>query len=467
MIPSNCTHDMLNRRNIFFGAALSVAALALAACSSNGHASSVSPLPAAPDAAHGATNTPGPGAHIKHIVVIVQENRTLSNIFEGFPHANTVPCGTNSKGKQVCLTQIKFSPDQDMVHNYTQAVTAWNNGKMNQFDLTPFDSGIPNGNYAYSFLERSEVQPYWTMAETYTLADHMFPMEFGPSFTSHLALIAGNDNLSPGVAEVNYPFGEPWGCDSHGGGSFTVNTKREVQENGPSPCFTQFRTMADNLDAAKVSWKYYAPAISGYNGGQLWTSFDAIKSVRYGPDWKNIINPQTTVLTDAAQGKLASVSWVIPDWQDSDHPAASSDTGPSWVSSVVNAIGEGPEWNSTAIVLIWDDWGGWFDPLPPPQHDFRGNGMRVGMVIISPYAKKAYVDHTVYESGSILHFMEETFGLAALGPESAGYTDQRGASLDNAFDFTQAPRPFRFIPSKYKAPFFLHRPPSLHVVDEE
>ncbi len=200
----------------------------------------------------------------------------------------------------------------------------------------------------------------------------------------------------------------------------------------------------------------------------MWEPFEAIKYVRSGPDWtKNIIWPQTTVLTDPSAGQLASVSWVSPSVEDSDHPESMSDQGPSWVASVVNAIGESSYWNNTAIIVVWDDWGGWYDNAAPPQPDFRGLGIRVPCLIISPYAKQGYVSNTKYEFGSILKFIEEAFNLPTLGPKSKGYSDARANSIDDSFDFTQQPRAFVPIGSKYPMSHFVHEPPSNKPVDTE
>jgi phospholipase C len=202
----------------------------------------------------------------------------------------------------------------------------------------------------------------------------------------------------------------------------------------------------------------------------IWEPFEGIKYVRYGPDWKHdIIAPQTRVLKDAMNGKLALVNWVTPSKGDSDHPSALSDRGPSWVTSVVNAIGESTYWPNSAIIVVWDDWGGTYDNAPPPQLDYRGLGIRVPCLIISPYAKKDYVAHTQYEWGSILRFIEEVNGIPAgsIGSTSQGYTDGRANSLDDAFDFSQKPRKFVKIHSKYPASYFLHEPPSNEPVDTE
>jgi phospholipase C len=223
--------------------------------------------------------------------------------------------------------------------------------------------------------------------------------------------------------------------------------------------------MANTLDAAKISWKYYVTKV--LNAG-IWSPFEAIKYVRDGPDWNtDIIAPQTRILTDPGAGQLADVSWVTPSHPDSDHPGAHSPLGPSWVTSIVNAIGESSYWNSTAIVILWDDWGGFYDNAPPPQLDFRGLGIRVPCLIISPYAKQGYVSHTSYEFGSILKFIEEAYNLPNLGLTRDGYTDKRANSIEDSFDFTQSPRPFKPIKAPVGANYFRSEAPSNEPVDEE
>src|ERR1700729_1897091 len=202
----------------------------------------------------------------------------------------------------------------------------------------------------------------------------------------------------------------------------------------------------------------------------MWEPFEAIKYVRYGSDWNtDITAPQTNVWSDAKHARLRSVTWVTPTEEDSDHPAAHSDSGPSWVASVVNAVGTSSYWPNSAIIVIWDDWGGFYDNAPPPQLDYRGLGIRVPCLIISPYAKQNYVSHVRYEYGSILRFIEEVNGIPAgsIGPASLGYTDARASSLDDAFDFTQKPRKFSKIPSKYPPPDFVHEPPSTTPLDTQ
>jgi phospholipase C len=458
------------------------AGMLLAGCSGT-QSTPESPLPLA---RHGGGSA---SQYINHVIVIIQENRSFENFFAGYPGANaplsgcasplpseptqslpshqstTSPCP--GKDTLVALHQDTFKNNPDLEHSWGPSMVDWNNGQMDGFSKF----GIKNGKYeAYDYIEHSEIQPYWTMASQYVLADAMFPTEFGGSFTAHLTLVAGTDDLKlPGEAEVNFPSAAPDDCDSPPGtNSAYLLPNRSVHYNGPFPCFDQFNTIAQVLDGASVTWKYYSTKCMDAG---FWEPFEAIKYVRYGSDWgpNHIVCPQTQVLKDAPDGNLASVDWVTPSHADSDHPAYRGDGGPSWVASVVNAVGESSYWPTSAIIILWDDWGGFYDNAKPPQLDYRGLGIRVPCLIISPYAKQNYVSHTQYEYGSILRFIEEVNGLPAgsIGPKSKGYTDGRAASLDDAFDFTQQPRKFAKISSKYPASRYLHEPPSDVPVDTE
>lgn len=156
---------------------------------------------------------------------------------------------------------------------------------------------------------------------------------------------------------------------------------------------------------------------------------------------------------------MPAVSWVIPDGEDSDHyDGKDTDYGPDWVTCVVNSIGKSQYWKSSAIIVLWDDWGGFYDHVPPPQLDYTGLGFRVPLIIVSPYAKKGYVTHTQYEFGSILKFVETTFGLPSLGT-----TDRRANNITDAFDFSQQPRkysPIDPINKKHGCEYFFQRRPT-------
>lgn len=406
--------------------------------------------------------------YISHVVVIIQENRSFENLFAGYPGANAPMYGYafhNGRRVKVALHETTFKTNPNLSHNWQAAVLGWHNGKMDGFHTGPHSNFA-----AYAYLDRAQISPYWAMAKQYVLADEMFPTEFGGSYASHIMMVAGNDDITGTQAVVNNPTHAPNDCDARQQTrSSLVNSARQVGHgNGPFPCFTQFDTMAQVLDAAGISWKYYI--LRHLNGG-LYSPFEAISYVRYGSDWNaDVIAPENRVLTDIANGQLAAVSWVTPRRNDSDLPGVSSDKGPSWVSAIVNEIGESQYWDSTAIVVVWDEWGGWFDNARPRQLDFRGLGIRVPCLIISPYSKESpsgYVSHTQYEWGSILKLIEEVFNLPPIGPASAGYTDSRAASLSDSLDFGHGPRRFTPIPAKYPASYFLHEPPSNDPVDDE
>jgi phospholipase C len=274
----------------------------------------------------------------------------------------------------------------------------------------------------------------------------MFQSNSGPSFAAHQYLIAGQSDYAADV-----PDGSPWGCDAPKGTTVPVINPDGTETGGPFPCFN-YTTLGNELDAAGLSWTYYTPALTTQGG--LFSAYDAVRSVRYGNDWNTrVISPETQILSDVANGKLANVNWVIPSFPNSDHPLAGTNTGPDWVSSVVNAIGNSPFWSSTVIFIVWDDWGGWYDHVSPPQLDRMGLGFRVPLIVVSPYARHGYVSHTQHEFGSILKFTEDAFNLPSLGQ-----VDARADNLSDCFDFTQAVQPFLTVQTRHPASFFLREP---------
>jgi phospholipase C len=399
---------------------------------------------------------------IDHIIIVVQENRSFDNIFAGYPGADTATAGRTHDGSMVALRAVSFKSLDTLSGAYQlrDGIADWDSGKMDGFDLPTNQTGSAVGRFPYAYLQRSLVKPYWEMAGQYVLADHMFPTQWGPSYTAHLDLIAGSTLLSAGEADADTPTAFPWGCDAPAGTTTeTWSSTGAYGTSGPFPCFDDSNslfgpnTLANVLDSAGISWRYYAPALSTL-AGSTWSAFDSVRNVRYGADWQNVVSPETTILTDAEKS-LPRVSWVIPDFKNSDHSGSQSNTGPSWVAAVVNAVGRSKYWKSSVIIVLWDDWGGWYDNAPPPQPDFAGLGIRVPCIIISPYARRHYVSHTQYEFGSVLKFVEQTFGLPSLGT-----TDARASSLVDALDFTQPPRKFTPFSSAYSAANFLREKPS-------
>jgi phospholipase C len=371
---------------------------------------------------------------ITHVVILVMENRTLDYMFNGYPGADTVTSGKIHTGQIVPLQQIPLEASGDVYHNHPNFLAAYDNGKNDGFDLEGWDPQLPPL-APYAYAPQAEVQTDWTIANQYTLADRMFESVTSNSYPAHQYLIAGQSAYAIGLPSDR----NTWGCDSKPGTTVSLLNSHGHIVNGPFPCF-DYQTLADLLDAAHQSWKFYTPTPF-----YTWSAYDAIRHIRYGPDWSaNIVTPATQFNTDVAQGRLAAVTWISPANKSSDHSGNHSKSGPSYVASVVNAVGQSQFWNSTAIFVVWDDWGGWYDHVPPQQLDRMGLSFRVPMLVVSPWSRHNYVSHVQHEFGSILHFTESTFGLGNLGQ-----TDARADDLSDCFDYTQSPRPFVHINAQY------------------
>ena len=433
---------------------------------------------------------------IQHVVVVIQENRSFDNFFATFPGADGTKTGKAEaipstydcpipvpKATTIPLTEVNllgqgfgsgFPEETDLNHLHSGFEIEWDHNAMDGFDLEKLGASGQNGpacTFPYQYVDPSNITPYWDMAKQYVLADHTFQDQGSGSFTAHQDLIAGGTKLSDSEALIDNPSYFPWGCDARTPnptakpkieGVVTAIIKRggQVDEyGGPFPCLA-YTTMRDVLDGGSVSWKYYAVAVSNWQhcpkceDSGIWSAFDAIKAVRYGSEWKhNVTHSPNVFFTDVTKKQLPAVSWITPNGPNSDHPGSMSDTGPSWVASIVNAIGQSPYWKSTAVVVVWDDWGGMYDHVAPPKPRSwtGGPGFRVPMLIVSPYVKP-HVEHTVYEFGSILHFIEDNWNLQTLGRN-----DENATSIGNAFDFKMTPRKFKKIDSKYSRAFFLHQ----------
>jgi len=401
---------------------------------------------------------------IQHVVVLLQENRSFNNLFMGFPGADTASTGLCKKArwcppsgkvpiKSVALESTnQFALGTDISHSHSAFEVECDPNAANVCQMDGFDRitygqalyGPPAKLYPYRAVERSETKAYWDFASQYAIADRMFFTATASSFIAHQQIIAGTTRLNADESLTDQPSNQPWGCDAPSGTvTAVIKTNGVVNEfGGPFPCFTQYKTMADLLDAANVSWKFYVSSLNGDFSGSVWNGFDAIRKVRYGPDWKSHMSfPNTSVFNDLRNGTLPSVSWVIPKLADSDHPASGCNHGPHWITSVVNAIGQSKYWNDTAIVLAWDDWGGWYDNVPAPQTNYTSLGFRVPMVVISPYVKPHTVGHTQYDFGSILKYIEQTFALGSLGT-----SDVDANSISDMFDLSQPPNVFHKEP---------------------
>jgi phospholipase C len=423
-----------------------------------------------PPVAPKAKATPGPAGKIEHIIFVIQENRTVDNLFGGphpFPGADAVSQGATSSGKPKKLGKVYFFPSLDVDNYHSDFLIACNapSGppftvgqpspcRMNGFDK---NQSLIGGNI-YSYVDYSETKPYWDIASKYTLGDHFFMSHNSESYTAHQYLFSGQSNnviQAPNFPGwFNLPFITPWGCDSPKGSStYLLNPNTGVQTpkpTGPFPCFN-YPSLADLLNAKGLSWRLYAWSIH-----ENVNALDVNRSIRYSKYWDNGVNFRTTetqFLKDVNDPTLplANVTWILPGPTNSDHPGTPSLYGPSWVASIVNAVGKSKYWNNTVIFITWDDWGGFYDHVPPyVVRDQFGPGVRVPLLVVSPYAKRGYVAKTNTEFGTLLAFAEQTFNLGNLG---AVDTSPYIHNFNDFFDWT-SPQPFRPVTGDKPASFF-------------
>ena len=432
-------------------------AAALAACGAP-----VSPTIGGHGAAPFARSFTAGSSPIQHVVIIVQENRSFDNLFQGYPGADTVPSGKNSKGETIPLQPVSLATQYVIDHSLSSFVAACDGtGKLpgtgcrnDGFDQEPTFGGPKNPQYVY--VPHSESKPYFDMAKEWVLGDRMFQSHLDESFVSHQYIIAAQAQSS-----VDLPLGD-WGCDGGRSDKVSKITSERTIGGQQTTCF-DYTTLGDELDRAGLTWRFYSSNIHDFTD-YVWSGYQAVKHIRYGPDWKNdVITPQKRFLKDVAAGTLANVTWITPMCYESDHVNCGGGHGPSWVTSLVDAVGESKFWNSTAIFVMWDDWGGLYDHVPPPHRDYDGNGFRVPLLVISPYAKKSYVSHVPYETTSILRFAEDNFGLAQLTEADA----RANSPAADCFDFSQPPRKFVPIKAPKPAQFFLQHADDPRAPDEQ
>ncbi|MFY9737759.1 MAG: alkaline phosphatase family protein [Candidatus Cybelea sp.] len=393
---------------------------------------------------------------ITHIVYIVQENRSFNNLFYGYPGAYTVTEGADSKGHMIKLQPSKLGAFYDIDHSVAAMIAACNGTgtmpgtdcRMNGFDKEWSDGAFKHPQYVY--VPHDQSRPYFDMAHEGALADRMFQSQLDESFVAHQYIIAAQAAWSADLP------GGYWGCEDHEAARVPmITTEREVT-GYQKACF-DYQTLGDELDKANLSWRFYASRYGkGSGNGATWSGYQAVKHIYNGPDWtKDVISPNWTFITDVRKGDLANFTWITPVCDDSDHTNCPDDYGPSWVSALVNTVGESKFWNSTAIFIQWDDWGGLYDPVAPEYKDRDSLGFRIPLIMLSPYVKHDHVSHIHYETASVLRFAEDLYGLGQLSK-----ADTRANSpASDCFDFSQ--KPAKFIPIKAPLPpkFFMQQYP--------
>jgi phospholipase C len=441
----------------------------------------------------------------KHVIVIVQENRTPDNLFQGL-------CGTPTAPNNLCSTTPTSSQYNIQTNNWLDKTSATGfthpsaAGLAAKYDLSHTHpafvamcdlnktTGVCRNDGAagvtcsgtcpkkpqFHYVDNSAgiVNPYLDLAQQYGWANYMFQTNQGPSFPAHQFLFGGtsapsaaddaigtfaSENMT-GVTNV----GISAGCAAPAGITVELINSKGVENQKIYPCFDH-QTMADLLPPS-ITWRYYSPSPGG-----IWTAPNAISHICQstgqggkctGKDWTdNVDLVAAGVLKDIAACKLRSVSWVIPTGANSDHADVNDGGGPSWVASIVNAIGTSTScdgnagyWEDTAIFVVWDDWGGWYDHEPPtilaqPEGGYQ-YGFRVPLVVVSAYTPEGYINNQRHDFGSILKFIEFNFNLPVGGLD---FADARSnTNLTGFFDLAKKPRTFQTISAAKDAAFFLN-----------
>lgn len=403
----------------------------------------------------------------QHIVIVVQENRTPDNLFGGcpscIPGADIATQATISTGDTVPLTCVALAGGYDIGHGHATFESMYDGGKLDRADR----NGVPNshgcGGYAaIRYVNQTDVQPYFDIAAQYGFGNRMFQTNQGPSFPAHQFLLGGTsaptaDSDLFAAETVNY------GCLAAPSVTVLLIDPQGDENTRAYPCF-EHGTLTDLLNAAGLTWRYYTPTATS-----MWTAPNAIqhmclpgtekdKPACLGTDWQNVILNPPQILNDIASGNLANVSWVIPSGPYSDHSLFNNGSGPAWVASIVDAIGSSPYWANTAILITWDDWGGWYDhvvPPPPPPNAWCISycyGFRVPLLVVSTYTPQGYVDNSVHDFGSILRFVENNWNLDLIG--TGMYADAYADDLSGFFQgeprhfapIQSVPRVFSIVP---------------------
>ena len=364
-----------------------------------------------------------PNTPIEHLVVIMQENHTFDNYFGTYPGADGIPPGTcmpvdlsNGPGTN-CVESyhIGESAIEDLDHSLGTFKLQFNNGKMDGF-VYALNQRNQHGAVSMGYYDDRDLPYYWNLADEYVLFDRFFASEHGGSFSNHMYWVTG----------------QPGG--------------RRPSAEGYSDIVTIF----DRLDERGISWKFYVqkydPEVTYRSPVEDWASqviwVPLLSMDRYLDDPKlaGHIVDLSEYYADLKNGTLPAVAYIVPSGA-SEHPPGSVQTGQKFVKSLIQGLMRSDLWKSSAFLLLYDDWGGWYDHVLPPQVDAYGYGFRVPALLISPYAKRGHVDSTILDFTSILKFIEENWNIEPLAER-----DAKANNFLSAFDFSQPPREAAFIP---------------------
>jgi phospholipase C len=480
---------------------VALVALALVASACGGGSSSAPATERVSGGPKGTYLVPAGIHKIKHVIVIQQENRSFDSYFGTFPGADGIPMSSGQP--TVCVpnpsTDACVAPYLDHAdvngggpHSAPNATADVNGGKMDGFIgqaasgrkgcLDPTDPACTNSATpdVMGYHTQSDIPNYWTYAKDFVLQDHMFEPNASWSLPSHLFLVSEwsayctqEDNPSSCVnALQTRPVERPQNAPAVYGGEAgpkngaRTNKRGVVKSAGGSQPIYAWTDLTYLLHKDHVSWGYYvvsgtepdcendaavtcAPVQQSANTPGIWNPLPWFNTVQNDHQLGNIQSVDKFYAA-AKSGTLPAVSWVVPSGEVSEHPPAPVSFGQSYVTSLVNAVMHSPDWDSTAIFLAWDDWGGFYDHVVPPTVDQNGYGLRVPAMVISPYAKQGYVDHQTLSFDAYDKFIEDDFlGGQRINPATDGRSDPRPDVRENEkilgnlvsdFNFDQTPR---------------------------
>ncbi len=402
-------------------------------------------------------NAPGqPGNPIKHVIFIVKENRSFDNYFGKYPGADGATTAKLSTGQTVTLAKAHDVVQHDLCHDFLSGLKAMDGGKMDGYDRICFaDKGT------FTQYSRDQIPAYWQYADRFVLADHYFTSMYGPTFPEHLYAVAAQSDQIVGNKSV---LGGPHSyCDdpqemvprfrdglTQDQIKSILAAELHIDEHQSYYAITRYwmsihscfdiKVLPDELASAGVSWKYYETPDHWMNALQ------AIKHIWFGP-LRKYVQSQDNFLSDLKNGTLPAVSWLIPPEPYNEHPGGPSlCVGENWTVEQINALMQSKYWKDSVVVVQWDDFGGFYDHVPPPQYDIMGLGPRTPALIISPWTRHGnnplggYIDHTVYESSSVLRLIELLFHVPPMTDR-----DKRANPLLGAMDYDHPPNLSKLI----------------------
>ena len=424
-----------------------------------------------------------PNVPIKHVIFIVKENRTFDQYFGKYPGADGTTVGKLLNGTTVPLTPAPDVTTTSITHGYWSGLFSIDGGRMDGFNTILGGEQLQG----YTQFDRASLPDYWDYADRFVLADHLFTSEYGPTLPEHLYTVAASsfgimDNKTHHTDVPGRYCDDPLSSAPAFPQNLSPSAQRRIMrlqnhltDDHPKAMFAisgylkkvraclQIPSLPEKLSQAGISWRFYNSPQFPIGNVLL-----AFRKIRFTSLWNSVVDSDT-FLNDIQNGDLAQVSWVNPPAPYNEHPMLphrdqSVCAGENWSVAVMNALQESPDWGSTAVVMVWDDFGGFYDHVDPPQYDIMGLGARSPALIMSPWTRRGSnpeggsIDHHTYEFSSVLRFIEDIYGLAPLTKR-----DAQADPLTGAFDFSKPPDMHKLIlPLRQDCPYGTQPPFTEH-----